>query len=219
MTFDTPSDFGEQTRRTFDVTFPETRVVQFNGSGDDEIGPRGLGRVDYALADTVDGATFRADVSTANEGGAISDQSSTEFSLSFTTDRDLRYVYRASKGTGALFSVRFDSFGATGETDVFGNISGNWPGPRDPDTNEQSSYDDILREGVLAAGSHTLFAEAAAGNERDGGGHSEGRFSLVLTPADDGGNPIPLPPAAWTGLSALIGMASVAAARRRRAAC
>ena len=219
MTFDTPSDFGQQTRRTFDVTFPETRVVEFNGQGDDDIGSRGLGRVDYDLADTGDGATMRAALSTQNEGGAISDQSSTRFSLSFVTDRDLRYVYRAHTGGGRLFSVAFDNFNATAENDVFGNLSGDWPGPRDPNGNTLISFDDILREGVLRAGTHTLVAEAAAGNERDGGGGADGNFSLVLTAADDGGNPIPLPPAAWTGLSALVGMASVAAARRRRAVC
>jgi hypothetical protein len=221
MTFESASDFGEETRQTFDVTFPESRVVEFDGRGDDPLGSRGLGRVDYAMSDTGDGATFRAEVSTETEGAPISDGSSTSFSLSFTTDRALNYDYRADTGGGRPFTVAFDDFSASAEVDVFGNLSGDWPGPRDPNGNTQISFDEIHRTGVLAAGTHTLSVEAVAGLERDTGGGSNGSFNLVLTPADDGGptpTPVPLPAAVWPGLAALGGVFGVTQARKRRAA-
>jgi hypothetical protein len=220
MSFDTPSDFGEQTNRTFPVAFPETRVVEFNGQGEDDIGPRGIGRVDYALADTGDGATFRAAVTTENEGPPISDGSSSTFSLSFITDRELRYEYRATTNGGRIFGVSFDTFNATAEVDVFGNLSGDWPGPRDPNGNTQVSFVEIVRQGVLSPGTHTLGVDAIAGVEREATGSSGGSFSLELTSSDNGGptpTPVPLPAAVWPGLVALGGLFGTIAARKRRA--
>jgi hypothetical protein len=64
-----------------------------------------------------------------------------------------------------------------------------------------------------------LFLEVTSRMLRDGNGDSDDAdLRLALTGGDGGPTPtpVPLPPATWTGVTALLGMASVATVRRWR---
>lgn len=94
-------------------------------------------------------------------------------------------------------------------------LGGNWPiiaGPRGRDL-----YGSVDENGILPAGTHLLTVRARPGAVEDVVSSSAGEMNIVLSAADGPGpTPIPLPPAAWSGLVALAGMFGCRLARRRR---
>ena len=195
-----PRSTGDESRGIFPVGFPEIGTVEFLGNDE---GPHGVGRVSYTLAGTDAGGSFDVDLSTRHDSAATGAGWS-RFSISFTTDRPLRYRFTAG-GIGSEFGVALDDYSATGFIDVFGDISGDWPGPVDPNDGVQYGFDAISRQGVLAPGVHLLSGDAGAGTSRDGGGDANLSFRLVLTPVPE---PAALPGVAWLALPLMF--------RRRR---
>jgi hypothetical protein len=219
-------DGSELSRRTFDLDLPGAATVEFNGV--DNGGP-GVGdsSVEYNFPDTNDEALFHARVFASHDGPPATSGSRTEVTLTFTTDRALRYRLASDPniGDGSEFGVSLGDFSARGEVLVSGRpvTPSGWPiwfG----DARGVFDFNLLVRDGVLEPGAHTLSILARSGLsqssefEPDGGpplGSSVfATFDLELTPQGDPAV-IPLPAAASPGLALLGGIAGAKAARRR----
>ena len=217
VTFE-PGDGSGPVSRSFDVAFPGAAEVSWDGREDDAGTALGLGSATYDLADGDTGATFNVFVSNAMVGPPATAGGETLFSLAFTTDRALRYDLEGVLRGVTVFEIKLDDSAwlaeltiRPGDDPIHG---GNWPiipGPRG-----HNLYGSVDEDGILPAGTHLLTVRARPGAVEDVVSSSAGEMSLVLSAADGPEpTPIPLPPAAWSGLVALAGMFGCRIARRR----
>jgi hypothetical protein len=220
MSFQATSSGGAGGSQTFPVTLPGPASVSFDGGSGDPSNTFGHSTADYSLVDSADGGVLSVDLASTIPGEPTTAGSAVAFSLSFTTDRLLHYRLDASTDVApSKTELRFDGFSATAQTDQFGTFSGDWPAVPGPGSSIRE-FTDVLQEGDLPAGTHTLFLAINTFMLRDGDGDSnEAGLRLALTAAGGGGpspTPVPLPAAVWPGVAVLGGIFTATAARRRR---
>ena len=213
-----PGLTGEPTDSTASFTFPTAGAVSstatFNGDpGTPEIpgGPRGQGRVQYVLRNDPNAAAVGVSVLHRSFGEPSGGGGSSRFELTFTTSREMLFRYEASLNDRAPtnFESRFDDILATARfTQPLGELEGTFPIVTDENG---PLFGVFTRDGLLPAGTHTLTVQADSAIGRSGFGTlSYGTVRLSLAA-------VPVPPAAWTGLGTLGGLAAVAAVRQVRA--
>jgi len=148
-------------------------------------------------------------VQTTIESTGIAPDALSRFVLEFETDRPLPFTFLAHPpGRPQSFQASLDGFVANATSDSLGNGFGSIPFDADSGT-----FGNFLRTGTLPAGSHHFVVESAAFSGKTGGGASDG-FATIEVNA----TAIPLPSAAWTGLSVMAGLVLAHALRARRAA-
>jgi hypothetical protein len=194
---------GGDDSASFDVTAPGAKEETFDGTyviSPDFSTTRGHSGANYDIADLSDGASFDVSIFHSNkgtEGGTTG--GSVDFALAFTTDRPLHYVFGINPAGATHFQANLDDAEEFLDIDVFGNASGSLinDGELTPKT----------LEGTLPAGAHTVSLSLDVDNGRtDGGGATEGSFTLALTDEGNGGgggSPIPLPAGGSAGLLTL----------------
>lgn len=206
--------FNGTDSKSFPVTFPGSATQTYDGTALDSSTPlgddRGLAGVTYNLQDLADGAKF--DVSEFHSNKGLDQRTlggSVSFNFAFATDQALHYVFTADPTSGPATEFVAMFAGVTQDLHItaLGDTSGSLLQDGLP----------VARtvEGDLPAGAHSLSVFLQVNNGRiTSGGQGSGDVSIALS----AGPPvaIPLPPAAWTGLSTIAATAILSGLRKLR---
>jgi hypothetical protein len=197
--FTPPTDPPTPTSHTFDATIPGSDTVNFT-----EAFTGGNGSVSYNFP-TTNAQTLSGSAETAiNTNGEAPDATSS-FDLRFTSDVPVHYRFTATVPfSPQSFRANLDGIVADAHFDSLGNGSGSIP------FDEQTlTFGEFVREGTLPAGDHQFALLSTAFAGKTGGGDSAGNATVQISA-------VPLPPAAWSALSVMAGVAGWHVVRLRR---